>query len=128
YAAEQTVAAAEGAQVDHSARRRPEERMNPKPVASGARADDMPACIHRCSPRTAAEGEGTEVDHPARRRPRERAGVASSNSAIADDLAAVVHSASETVRAPEGAEVDHPALSRPRERVAFNIARGVAFT
>src|SRR6266513_1937763 len=75
-----TFAAAEGAEVDHPARLRPAERMNPA-AGSGTSADDTAARIHRLGPRAAAEG--AEVDHPARLRPRERAETAARVKTIA---------------------------------------------
>src|SRR5206468_7767686 len=65
------VGAAEGAEIDHSARRRPRERVERGATGSATTADDLSITIHR-EGLTESAAEGAEIDHPARRRPRER--------------------------------------------------------
>ena len=69
--------AAEGAEVDHSARRRPRKRMK-SAVGSEAPADDLAARVDRPSKASgdaehgADAAEVAEVDHSTRRRPQKR--------------------------------------------------------
>src|SRR5438445_640144 len=77
--------AAESAEIDHPAGRRPREGMKIK-IASGITpADDLATVVHGHGPAVEAT-EGAEIDHPARRRPGE-----GTRRAIADDLAVGVH-------------------------------------
>src|SRR5947209_19079709 len=63
--------AAEGAEVDHPAPRRPRKRTASVGYAG---ADDLAGVVDRYGKAGAARGAGggAEVDHPARRRPQER--------------------------------------------------------
>src|SRR2546423_765292 len=86
----EAVSAAEGAEIDHPASRRPREGMKTKVAGGITRADDLATVVH-CEGSGGAASEGAEIDHPTRRCPGEgmMRGIARGNRA--DDLTAGGH-------------------------------------
>src|SRR5947207_469759 len=95
------VSAAEGAQINHPAPRRPRERMPLSITGRRAGTDNLSLGVHRCEPafrtrerftdEAGGAAEGAEINHSARRRPPEnmKRGVAS-RVTTADNLTARV--------------------------------------
>src|SRR5439155_27034856 len=113
------VKAAERAEIDHPARRRPRKRMGTA-VGGGALADHLAAGVDRISA-ALAPAERAAINHPARRRPRERMGrVDASDGAATDHVAAAADrdEASAALHATAGCDVHDPPRRRPRTRAA----------
>src|SRR5439155_19237039 len=64
----EAVRAAESAEIDHPAGRRPREGMKTKIASGSTPADDLATVVHREGSGGPA-AEGARIDHPTRRRP-----------------------------------------------------------
>src|SRR5262249_35421528 len=107
-----TARATEGAQINHSARRRPRECTGVDIASEETDTDNLAAGAH---PRGGAFGaaEGADINHAVPQRPRERTG-----PTYADDLATGVHRIGEAIGAvTEDTEINHSARLCPQERM-----------
>ena len=104
--------AAEGAEIDHPACRRPREGMS-RTITETTPPDDLAVGV-RCPSCAVGAAEGAEIDHPARLRPQKRTAVART-----DDLAAGIHIRGGALAAAERAEINRN--ERPFCRVCGRV-------